>query len=101
MNNYTAAENGKLVSIIMPVFNAENYLVRSIGSVIAQSYKNWEMLIVDDESTDKSRSVIQSFCNNDDRIKLYCNSHGGTAHARNTALDNVKERYTRLLPSRQ
>ena len=93
MNNYTAADYSKLVSIIMPVFNAENYLVRSIGSVIAQSYKNWELLIVDDGSTDQSRSIIQSFCINDDRIKLFCNSHGGTAHARNTALDRARGDY--------
>ena len=54
-------ENQPLVSIIMPVYNCERFLSESIESVISQSYKNWELLIVDDGSKDKSVSIIESY----------------------------------------
>lgn len=74
------------VSIIMPAYNASAFLERSITSVRNQTYQNWELLIVDDGSTDNSREIVQSFCTEDSRIKLLCNQHGGTARARNTAI---------------
>ena len=76
----------KKVSIIMPAYNASAFLTRSITSVKNQTYENWELLIVDDGSTDNSREIVQSFCAEDARIKLLCNQHGGTARARNTAI---------------
>lgn len=57
-----------LVSIIMPVYNTEKYLDQSIGTVIQQTYENWEMIVVDDGSTDNSISIIQSFAQKDQRI---------------------------------
>lgn len=78
--------NGK-VSVIMPAYNAEAFLNRSITSVRRQTYENWELLIVDDGSTDHSRELVQSFASIDSRIKLLCNKHGGTARARNTAIE--------------
>lgn len=78
-------ENRK-VSVIMPAYNASAFLARSISSVINQTYQNWELLIVDDGSTDDSREIVQAFCAEDFRINLLCNQHGGTARARNTAI---------------
>lgn len=77
----------KLISIIMPAYNAEAYLPRSIASVQNQTYRNWELLIVDDGSTDGSRMLIQAIAEKDPRVKLLCNQHGGTARARNAALE--------------
>ena len=77
----------KKVSIIVPVYNAEAYLARSIGSVMEQTYSNWELLLVDDGSSDRSREICGRYAQQDERIRLFCNQHGGTARARNTALD--------------
>ncbi len=85
-------DSGK-VSIIMPAYNAEAFLSRSITSVCNQTYENWELLIVDDGSTDRSRYLAQSFASADPRIKLLCNEHGGTAKARNTAIAVAQGEY--------
>lgn len=87
----------QLVSIIMPSYNAEKYLRRSINSVIAQTYSNWELLIVDDGSTDSSKAICEEYCAHDHRIKLIYNQHGGTALARNTALDIARGEYFAFL----
>ena len=89
-------ENQPLVSIIMPVYNCEKYLSESIGSVIAQSYKNWELLIVDDGSTDKSVSIIQSYVEKDSRIRFYKNESGehGPGIARNCGIERISGKYT-------
>jgi glycosyltransferase involved in cell wall biosynthesis len=83
----------EMVSIIMPAYNAENYLTRSIQSIQAQTYDNWELLIVDDGSSDRTREVAAAFSQKDERVKLLCNQHGGTARARNTALDVAQGEY--------
>ena len=59
----------KLVSIIMTCFNGEKYLNEAIKSIISQSYKNWELIFFDNNSTDQSRGIIHSF--KDKRIKYY------------------------------
>lgn len=58
-----------LVSIITPMYNAEKYIVGTIESVLEQSYKNWEMIIVDDCSTDGCSEIAKLYSENDDRIK--------------------------------
>lgn len=87
----------KKVSIIVPVFNAEAYLTRSIRSVLEQTYSNWELLIVDDGSGDRSREICSHYAQEDKRIRLFCNQHGGTARARNTALDVASGDYIAFL----
>jgi teichuronic acid biosynthesis glycosyltransferase TuaG len=71
-----------LVSIIMPVFNGEKYITESIESVIDQSYINWELLIIDDGSTDDTSSIVNLFTN-DERIKYFYKNNEGPAKARN------------------
>lgn len=83
----------KKVSIIMPAYNAEAFLSRSIDSVINQTYRYWELLVVDDGSTDSSREIVQAYSGRDPRIKLLCNQHGGTARARNTAIEVAEGDY--------
>lgn len=85
-----------LVSIIMPVYNCENYLAESIGSVVSQSYQNWELLVIDDGSDDGSVSIIESYVEEDDRIRLYKNETGehGPGIARNYGMNFINGKYT-------
>ena len=83
-----------LVSIITPVYNAEKYLEETILSVINQSYKNWELLLIDDCSTDKSYEIIQKYLKTDKRIKYLKNEkNSGPAITRNRGLENSKGEY--------
>lgn len=87
-----------LVSIIMPSYNSEKYIKASIASVISQTYTNWELLIVDDCSTDQTVRIIQSF--NDRRIRLFVNDHNsGAAVSRNRALREAKGKWIAFLDS--
>ena len=65
----------ELVSIILPVYNGEQYLRESIDSVIAQTYQNWELIIIDDCSSDASPSIAASYAERDSRIRYYRNEH--------------------------
>lgn len=88
----------ELVSIITPVYNCEEYIERTLNSVISQTYKNWEMILVDDCSPDNSDKIISKYMEADHRfkyIKLEVNS--GAAIARNVGLENSKGRYIAYL----
>lgn len=87
-----------LVSIITPLYNAEQYIEEAISSVIAQTYTNWEMIIVDDKSTDDSFSRAKRLANGDKRISLYrLEQNAGSAVARNHGLALAKGKYVSFL----
>jgi teichuronic acid biosynthesis glycosyltransferase TuaG len=90
-----------LVSIVTPCYNAERVISYTIESVLAQSYQNWELLIVDDCSTDKTAEIIAKYCKQDSRIKyLKTNeSSGSPSLPRNIGLENAKGRYIAFLDS--
>lgn len=89
-----------LVSVITPSYNSLSFILETIKSVKAQSYSNWEMLIVDDYSQDCSVQEIRKFTQNDERIKLITLSrNGGAAKARNIALQEAKGDYVAFLDS--
>ena len=89
-----------LVSIITPAYNAAEYIAETIESVLAQSYPNWEMLIVNDCSKDNTAAIVQSYAAKDKRIKLInLKQNSGAAVARNTAIRNAKGRYMAFLDS--
>jgi len=80
-----------LVSIITPSHNASEFISDSIESVLAQTYEDWEMIIVDDLSTDDSVEKIESYCNKDSRIKLIkLQKNSGAGVARNRAIKESK-----------
>ena len=82
--------NGELVSIIMPTYKCGRFIAESIRSVQAQTYQNWELIIVDDCSNDGTVATVLDFKKEDDRISLYQNSsNSGAAVTRNTALRNA------------
>ena len=89
-----------LVSVITPSYNSEKFISKTIESVINQTYKNWEMIIVDDCSTDKSNKIIENYIKKDNRIKfLKLEKNMGPAVARNTAIREAKGRYIAFLDS--
>lgn len=89
-----------LVSIIMPAYNAEKFIVDSIKSVVEQSYKQWELLVVDDCSKDSTVEIVADLSEHDMRIKLIqAPFNGGPAKARNIALDISRGQYIAFLDS--
>lgn len=87
-----------LVSIIMPNYNSEKYIRDTINSVLSQTYANWELLFVDDCSSDNSLEFAKSF--DDDRIKIYSTErNGGAAIARNIAISNASGKWIAFLDS--
>jgi teichuronic acid biosynthesis glycosyltransferase TuaG len=90
----------QLVSILMPAYNAERYLSAAIESVLSQTYPQWELLIVNDGSTDGTQAMAERYQQQDPRIKvLNQNVNGGIAKARNRALDEANGRYIAFLDS--
>jgi len=85
----------ELVSVMMPAYNAESYIGQAIESVLAQSNANWELVIVDDGSEDRTAEVASGF--DDKRIKIVQQMNGGEAAARNTALRHVQGEFLAFL----
>jgi len=92
-------KNEPLISVIIPLYNAEKYIAETIQSVINQTYTNWELLVVDDCSTDTSRDIVREYESKDNRIKLIESesNFGGPARPRNIGLENVKGEYIAFL----
>ena len=89
-----------LVSIITPSYNSSKFIEECINSVITQSYIDWEMIIVDDYSTDNSRDLILKFAKEDNRIKtIFLDENVGAAAARNIAIKQSKGKYIAFLDS--
>lgn len=86
-----------LVSIITPCYNGEKYVAQTIRSVLAQTYENWQMLIVDDGSSDRSAEIIREFARSDSRIRLLQQENAGSAAARNAGIRAAQGRYLALL----
>ncbi|MEQ8672649.1 MAG: glycosyltransferase family A protein [Aggregatilineales bacterium] len=79
-----------MISVIMPVYNGSKYLSEAINSILNQTFPEFELIIVDDGSTDDSVLVIKKYMDQDDRVHLYQNQHGGACRARNTAIDHAR-----------
>lgn len=93
-------QNEPLVSVVTPAYNAERFISETIESVLAQTYSNWEMIIVDDASTDRTIEIVQSYVNKDHRIKLHqLEKNSGSGVARNRAMDLAKGRFIAFLDS--
>ena len=86
-----------LVSIITPVYNGAKYVRETIESVLKQTYTNWEMIIVDDGSKDKSADIVNEYVLRDSRIRLLRQANGGSASARNNGIRNANGQYIALL----
>ena len=88
-----------LVSVIMPAYNSEKYIGKSIESVLAQDYEKFELIIVDDGSKDGTKSIVEQYAKNDIRIKLLEQANQGVSVARNKGLDTATGEYVAFLDS--
>lgn len=91
--------NKTIISIIMPVYNSEKYVSEAIESVRNQSYENWELLIVNDGSTDMSPKIIDDYFKKDSRIKVFHRKNEGVSLARNFALNYICGEYVTFIDS--
>src|ERR1051325_5997240 len=80
-----------LVSVVMPVYNASQYLQEAIQSLLDQTYTDWELIVVNDGSTDNSWEILQSYA--DPRIKIFQRENGGQCAATNTGLQHITGDY--------
>lgn len=96
MNDVTQSKNEK-VSVILPFFNNERYIEETINSVRMQTWEDWELLAIDDGSTDASAEIVQRYCRMDQRIRLIEHKHSGSSAARNRGIEEAEGRYIALL----
>ncbi len=79
-----------LISIIIPVYNAEKYLRQCLDSVVAQTYTNWECLLIDDGSKDSSGAICDEYAEKDSRFRVFHKENGGVSSARNLGIEKAK-----------
>lgn len=89
----------KTISVIIPMYNAEAYIMQSIQSVLNQTYCDFEILIIDDGSTDRGVEICRELGNRDSRIHLHCREKKGVSAARNHGLDVAEGKYVFFLDS--
>ena len=82
-----------LISVIVPVYNIEKYVRNCIESILAQSYKNLEVILVDDGSTDNSGKICDEYTDRDSRIRVIHKKNAGLSEARNSGIDVASGRY--------
>ncbi len=96
--SYVSKES--MVSIIMPAYNCEDFIAETIDSIIKQDYQNWELLAVDDFSTDNTGNIVKKYALNDSRIKYFrLEKNSGAAAARNRAVELANGKYLAFLDS--
>lgn len=88
-----------LISIIVPIYNAEKYLGECVDSILGQTYENFELILVDDGSSDNSGKICDEYAAKHERIKVIHKENGGVSSARNTGLDNAKGEYITFVDS--
>ena len=89
----------KKITVIVPVYNVENYLNKCLDSIIKQTYKNLEIIVVNDGSTDNSGTICQEYAQKDDRIVYIEKENGGQSEARNMGLDRMTGSYVTFVDS--
>lgn len=88
-----------LISILMPVYNGEDYLEETVSSILNQSYKEFELIIINDGSADNTKIICDKLERTDKRIKVTHKENTGVSHTRNTALDNARGKYIAFIDS--
>ncbi len=87
------------VSVVMPAFNVAPYIGAAIASVLAQTFQDWELIVVNDGSTDDTVEAAQAWVDSDSRIRIYHRENGGISAARNTALEHATGQFIAILDS--
>lgn len=81
--------NKPMISVIVPVYNAEKYLQRCVDSILKQSFTDFEVLLIDDGSHDRSGELCDEYGDKDNRVRVFHKENGGVSSARNVGLDNA------------
>ena len=89
--------NDLKISVVVPIYNAEQYLADCVQSVINQTYTNWELLLVDDGSEDQSGKIADRYCQTDDRIRVIHKENSGVSSTRNLGIDIATGDYIMFL----
>ena len=79
-----------MISVIVPVYNVEQYLPQCIDSILAQTYRDFELLLIDDGSPDRSGRICDEYAARDERVRVFHKENGGVSSARNLGLDNAQ-----------
>ena len=87
------------ISVIIPIYNASSYLKRCLDSLLNQTYKSFEAILIDDGSTDNSLDICKKYAQIDKRIKIICSTNGGPSRARNIGLEQVKTPWVTFIDS--
>ena len=86
--------NNALISIIIPAYNTQEYIHRAIESSLRQSYKNIEIIIINDGSTDETLRTAQTYADKDNRIKIFHQENKGVSSARNHGIREARGKYS-------
>ena len=92
-------EMNELISVVVPVYNVENYLEKCVSSITNQTYKNLEIILVNDGSKDNSGAICDDLAKNDSRIKVIHKENGGLSDARNTGINVATGEYIGFVDS--
>lgn len=88
-----------MISVVVPIYNVEMYLPRALDSILTQTYQDWEAILVDDGSTDKSGSIADEYAQIDGRFNVIHKENGGLSDARNVGMEHVTGEYLLFLDS--
>ena len=88
-----------IISVIVPVYNVEEYLERCVDSILRQTYTNLEVILVDDGSTDNCPQICEQYASFDKRVRVIHQSNGGLFAARNAGIDAAKGEYLSFIDS--
>ena len=83
----------KTISVVVPAYNAEAYIERCLNSVLAQTYKQIDLIVINDGSTDGTKTVVEKISKEDGRVRLISIENAGVSHARNVGIDNARGEY--------
>lgn len=92
-----AMENRKKVTVVLPTYNAEPYLREALESILAQTHDNFELIVVDDGSTDRTPSILGDYAERDDRIRIFSIEHGGACAALNRGLEVAETEWVAIM----
>lgn len=87
------------ISVVVPVYNAERYLHRCVDSILAQTFTDFELLLVDDGSKDSSGAICDEYAEKDERVIVFHKQNGGVSSARNVGLDNARGEWVTFVDS--
>lgn len=88
-----------LISIIVPIYNSEKYIRRCIESILSQTFKDFELLLIDDGSKDNSGRICDEYAEKDSRVRVFHKKNGGVSSARNFGIDNAKGEWVTFIDS--